>query len=1007
MYLKVKNSIIYKGVNMDKLIEKEDKGLLEVAIDIKPIDESDDDKFKITKDIIKATETGLINSLVDSNLALRPKLIVNDYSKGSKVLNDIIVELMNCNEFMISVAFVTSSGVVPLLETLKYLENKGIKGKIITTDYLNFSEPKALKKLLEFSNIELKIYSKESFHTKGYIFKHSNHYKVIVGSSNMTQTAFTKNKEWNIKVSSLEEGTLVQEVLDEFDNMWREADDLTLGWIETYEEIYLKQREYARNSKVPRITQYTLKPNKMQVAAIQALDRIRDRGADKALIISATGTGKTYLSAFDVRNYDPKRALFIVHREQIAKQALNSYRNVFGDTRSMGILSGTSKEVDRDFIFSTVQTLSKDEVLQSFPRNEFDYIIIDEVHKAGAASYQKIVEYFEPKFLLGMSATPERNDEFNVFKMFDYNVAYEIRLQQALEEDLLCPFHYFGITDITIEGQELEESTDFKYLVDDHRVQHIIDKVNFYGYYGKRVKGLMFCSDKKEARTLSDKFNERGYKTIALTGENSQQERDEAVQRLEQDEEENCLEYIFTVDIFNEGVDIPAVNQVVMLRPTKSAIIFVQQLGRGLRKNDSKEYVVIIDFVGNYNSNFLIPIALSGDRTYNKDTIRKFVMEANRLIPGCSTINFDEISKKRIFESIDKANFNDMKIIKDSYTALKQKLGRIPELKDFDLYGAIDPVRIFDSNSLGSYYKFLVKHEKAYTVRLSPTQENFVEFISKKLASGKRVHELEMIRCTLNYGDSLMSRLKTVLTEEYGINFKESTETSVVNVLINEFASGTGKKTYEGCIFLEKDGPDYKISGIFKENLKNEEFKRIVEELVEFGITRYKNNYSNRYMDTSFQLYQKYTYEDVCRLLEWEKGEVALNIGGYKFDKKTKTYPVFINYEKSEDVEHTINYEDRFLSPSQLIAISKSGRTEKSEDVMQAYSAEEDGVEMSLFVRKNKDDKMSKEFYFLGKIKAIGSPHTFTMKNTTKTAVEINYQLYTAVRQDIYDYITS
>jgi superfamily II DNA or RNA helicase/HKD family nuclease len=992
---------------MDDIAIKNRGQSIPTDIKIKTIDETTDSKAKITRDILVASESGLISNLVDSNLALRPKLIINDYSKGSKVLNEIASELASCNEFMISVAFVTSSGVLPLLETLKVIEKKGIKGRVITTDYLNFSEPKALKKLLEFTNIKVKLYSKESFHTKGYIFKHNDHYKMIIGSSNLTQTALTKNKEWNIKISSLEEGTLTEEVLDEFECMWKEAEDLTLEWIRTYEEIYHQQRDYTRRSTVPRISQYTLKPNKMQVSAIQALERIRQKGADKALIVSATGTGKTYLSAFDLRNYNPQRALFIVHREQIAKQALESYRNVFGDTRTMGILSGTSKDVNKDFIFSTVQTLSKDEVLQSFHKNQFEYIVIDEVHKAGAPSYQKIVSYFEPDFLLGMTATPERNDEFNIFKMFDYNIAYEIRLQQALEEDLLCPFHYFGITDIAVDGAGLDENTDFKYLIDDERIKHITDKINFYGFYGQRVKGLIFCSDKKEARELSNKFNNLGYKTVALTGDNSQEERDEAIQRLEQDETTNCLDYIFTVDIFNEGVDIPAVNQVVMLRPTKSAIIFVQQLGRGLRKNKEKEYVVIIDFVGNYNGNFLIPIALSGDRTYNKDTIRKYVMEANRLIPGCSTVNFDEISKRRIFESIDKANFNDVKLIKESYNDLKQKLGRIPGLKDFDEYNAIDPVRIFDSNSLGSYHTFLTKYEKEYSIELNPTQEKFIEFISKKLAAGKRPHELEMIKCAIDYNDNLMSRLRMILKQEYNIEFKNSTEASIVNVLTNEFPSGTGKKTYEECIFLEKDDSDYKISRIFAENLQNRDFKNQVEELLDFGIARYRSYYSDRYKGMSFQLYQKYTYEDVCRLLEWEKAEVALNIGGYKFDKKTKTYPVFINYEKSGDIVDTINYEDRFLSPSQLVAISKSGRTAESDDVVQAYNAEKDGVEMSLFVRKNKDDKISKEFYFLGKIKAIGEARLFTMKNTTKTAVEIDYQLYTPVRQDIYEYITS
>ena len=989
---------------MDTLINKDTQDTLG-NINFKPIESID--QSNIRNEILQASTTGLINSMEISNLALIPKLIINDYLQGNKVLHELISELNKCNEFYISVAFITNSGVTPLLETLKNLERKGIKGKILTTDYLNFSEPKALKKLLKFSNIELKLYSKENFHTKGYIFKHDDHYKVIVGSSNLTQSALTKNKEWNLKISSLEEGSLTEDVISEFNNLWNDAYELTLERIETYEEIYRKQREYTRKTTIPSISQYKLKPNKMQVAAIQNLKKLRNNGENKALLISATGTGKTYLSAFEIREFNPKRALFIVHREQIAKQALNSFKDVFGDTKTMGILSGNSKDIDKDFIFSTVQTLSKDDILHSFNKNTFDYIVIDEVHKAGAKSYQKIVNYFTPKFLLGMTATPERNDDFDIFKLFNYNIAYEIRLNQALEEDLLCPFHYFGVSDITINGVELNEESDFRYLVADERVNHIIDKINFYGYCGDRVKGLIFCSNKKEALELSNIFNSRGYNTVALTSDNSQSERENAINRLEQDDLDNSLDYIFTVDIFNEGVDIPAVNQVIMLRPTQSAIIFVQQLGRGLRKHSLKEYVVIIDFVGNYKSNFLIPIALSGDRTFNKDTIRRYVMEGSRIIPGCSTINFDEISKKRIFEAIDVANFNDIKLIKESYNSLKQKIGRIPTLSDFDTYNSIDPLRIFDNKSLGSYYKFLSKYEKDYTIKLSNSEELFIEFISKKLASGKRPHELLLIKSIINNCNNLITQLKIDLKEIYNIEFKTTTEQNIVNILTNEFATGTGKKTYSSCIFIEKLGSDYTASKIFKEHLRNEDFKNMVLELINFGLDRYNKNYSNKYMNTCFQLYQKYTYEDVCRLLEWEKAEVALNIGGYKFDKTTKTYPVFINYNKHENISDTINYEDRFLSNSKLIAISKSGRSLTSDDIVQAYNAEKNGVEMSLFVRKNKDDKISKEFYFLGKIKTTGTPVEFVMKNTTKTAVEITYQLTTPIRKDIYEYIIS
>lgn len=310
--------------------------------------------------------------------------------------------------------------------------------------------------------------------------------------------------------------------------------------------------------------------------------------------------------------------------------------------------------------------------------------------------------------------------------------------------------------------------------------------------------------------------------------------------------------------------------------------------------------------------------------------------------------------------------------------------------------------------TLASYYKFLVKYEKEYTVRLSQAEEKVIEFISKKLSSGKRVHELLLLNRMLTYRNGLMSLLKEQLYNEYGIQMMEKSIQNVVNVMTNEFPSGSGKKTYEECVFLEKDGTgDYCVTKSFGKMLDNPEFFTILKELVEFGISRYKLYYSNRYKDTNLVLYQKYTYEDVCRLLDWENNEVPLNIGGYKYDKKTKTFPVFINYDKAENIQDTIKYEDHFVSASNLIAISKQSRTKESEDVQNFLYAEERGINVELFVRKNKDDKISKEFYYLGRMKATGQAKEFVMANTDKTAVEIEWALDTPVREDIYEYIVN
>ena len=977
-------------------------------------------------------QDGFITAFIDkehsSNLAYKPQFLSNNYQSGHKVLTTIERELNECTEFCISVAFITESGITPLLQVLKELEIRNVPGKILTTDYLTFSDPKALRTLASLKNIELKMYvssNDEGFHTKGYIFKKANAYNIIIGSSNLTQSALTINKEWNTKIVSTEFGEMSTQIISEFNDLWNSEHSLPFEkFIDNYSKAYdikKKQRELAnqefKDRDIANLDMYRLTPNSMQANFCSNLQKLINAGESRALLISATGTGKTYASAFGTREIGFNRMLFIVHREQIAKQAMDSYSTVFGSSKSYGLLSGNSKDYSQDVLFSTMQTMSKDEYLHSFNPNAFDIIVIDEVHHAAANSYIKIMNYFKPKLWLGMTATPDRrvNDGDDIYSIFNHNIAYEIRLQQALEEFLLCPFHYFGITDLELDdmisSDSVSKSLDlkqFNYLTSDTRVEYIIEKTSYYGYSGNRVKGLMFCSRKEVGEELSHKFNERGLRTLFLSGDDSQDAREEAIDRLTSDERDDYLDYIITVDIFNEGVDIPEINQVVMLRPTQSPIIFVQQLGRGLRKRPNKEFVVIIDFIGNYKNNFMIPIALSGDRTYNKDNVRRYVVEGEKIIPGSSTIHFDSISRKRIFESIDAANFSDLKLIKDNYLNLKYKLGRIPSLIDFDNYGEMDVLRIFDNNSLRSYYTFLVKYEKDYLYRLTENEALFVEFISRKLASGKRIHELLLLDMLLNNSNIPISQYISRLSNKFGITIDQKELINVFNVMTNEFPSGSNKRTYENCIFIEQnDDGNWSVSNQFKECLSNTAFYNIVRELIDFGIHRYKRDYSNQYKETRFVLYKKYTYEDVCRLLSWQHNEVSLNIGGYKYDSWSKTFPIFINYDKADNIQDTVKYEDHFVSPDKLIAISKSNRSINSDDVQNFIHAKERGIRVELFVRKNKDDAISKEFYYLGGVTATGNVKEFIMENTTPSAVEIEWILDQPVREDLYEYIVN
>lgn len=935
-------------------------------------------------------------------------------------------ELSKCERFIISVAFISKSGLASLKQTLLELENRGIPGKILTTDYLTFTEPGALRSLSKYRNIEVKLFrcdkNIKGFHTKGYLFFKEKVISITIGSSNLTGNALAVNKEWNTCFSVEDDATLYKSVIEDFESLWNSSNafPITEEILDEYTQIYIEQKRIARelqqqkialekdavirDSKKISFDQILLEPNSMQLEFVRKLNEIRAMGEHRALLISATGTGKTYAAAFALREINPKRALFLVHREQILRKAIESFKNVFGDTKTFGLYSGTSHEIDRDFIFATMQTMATH--FEDFAKQEFQVIVVDEAHRVGAESYQNMMAYFNPDLWIGMTASPDRTDKFDVYSAFDHNIAHEIRLQEAMRLNLLCPFHYYGITDIFVDGEE-KDKRDFARLVCDERVDFIIKKAEYFDHSGNRVKGLAFCSTLEESKELSKKFNERGYRTIALSGADSQDTRENCVKQLEQDEWDGGLDYIFTVDIFNEGIDIPQVNQILMLRPTESPIIFVQQLGRGLRKAENKEFVMILDFIGNYSNNYMIPIALSGDRTYNKDNIRRYVRQGVKALEGASTIHFDEIARKRIYESIDSANFSEMKLIKECYKNLKYKLGRIPNLMDYEEYGEIDVMRIFENASLGSYHKFLKKVEKdEYKVDFGTIEEKYLEYVSTKFANGKRLHELLILNEILDGNNkNVVYRVMNEMQNNFGISVNEKTRKNVENILTGQFASGAAKDTYADVTFIESNETDFCISSKFNDLLVNNEFRRQMTEVVKFGLFRNKKYFGHRYKDTSFCLYEKYTYEDVCRLLDWEKSEVSLNIGGYKYDKNTQTYPVFINYEKNDNISATTRYEDRFVNEGTLIAISKSGRTSKSEDVKAAIEADQRGIKMDLFVRKNKDDHTSKEFYYLGRLHATGSTMDFVMPETTKTAVEITYNLETPVRQDIYEYL--
>ena len=966
-----------------------------------------------THKLVNGYNKAFIDSSIEADSMYSPQFISN--SKGKKVLTVLENELKGCDDLFISVAFITMGGIAPLLGTLKDLEVKGVNGRILTTDYLMFSDPKALEKLNSLTNLQLRVYktidNNTGFHTKGYMFHNNGDLRIVVGSSNLTQSALTTNHEWNTRIVSTTQGQYAKDVESEFNDLWESSvcyDDYKYE----YSELYNKSKaDRAELDKITRTLDLSyskvLVPNKMQEEFTCNVEQIVRSGEKKAILISATGTGKTYASAFALRKlftdnvFSKRKALFLSHREQINKQAKKSYGRIFGMNVPMALLSGNHNNIqeakEATFLFSTMNMMAKEEIRSQFDPEHYSVIVLDECHRSGAESYQRILEYFKPELLLGMSASPERTDGFDVYDLFDHNIAYEIRLQHALENDLLCPFHYFGITDIDIK-EERDSIRNISQLVSDKRVKHILDRAEYYGYSGDRVKGLVFCSTQKEAQELSKKFNETGrYATAMLCGKNSQEEREAAIERLVNDEHPHRLDYIFTVDIFNEGVDIPEINQVIMLRPTESPIVFVQQLGRGLRKAEGKEFVIVIDFIGNYQNNYMIPIALSGDRTGNKDNIRRGLMEGSSLIQGASTIYFDEISRKRIYDSIDAASMDASHLLKKAYENLRYKLGRIPSLCDFDEHGEVDPLLFLYKYK--SYHNFKVHvKEDAYQTVFTHKQKDFLGYISTRYAAGKRAHELLLLR-VLTEGGSL-DDWKQVMS---GIEPLSDVQLSCI---CNQF---TGRFFPNTPALL--DPSTLAPSPDFKEALENADFREAILEVVRFGLSRYQKNYLHAESDSSLCLNQKYTYVEVCQMLNYDKDLTSVMMG-YWHDEKTNTFSVFINYEKSVDTPHSTNYHDRFGSLDNLfdrnhfVAISKSRQTTNSPYIQKIAQFKETGTKIRLFVRKNKNDKTSKEFYYLGQVECTGRMLDGAIPGTSIPIVEIEYKFLKPVNDRIYEYIT-
>ena len=804
-------------------------------------------------------------------------VMTGDKNRNRFLYYQLKMSMRKANKIDIIVSFLMESGVRMILKDLKAALDRGVQVRILTGNYLGITQPSALcliKKELG-NRVDLRFYNdkERSFHPKSYIFHYKNVGEIYIGSSNISRSALTSGIEWNYRFNSLDDkknfSLFYDTFLDLFENHSLVIDDNELtryskNWHKPAVSKDLAKYDNLEDNEDTKV-EVLFQPRGAQIEALYALEDSRLEGVTKGLVQAATGVGKTYLAAFDSAKYE--RVLFVAHREEILKQATISFRNV-RHSDDYGFFCGKQKDTDKAVILASVATLGRSEYLTEdfFAPDYFDYVIIDEFHHAVNEQYQRIVEYFKPQFLLGLTATPERMDGKNIYEICDYNVPYEISLKEAINKGMLVPFHYYGIYDETdysllhlVKGRYEEKELNETYIGNIKRCNLI------YKYYMKyrSKRALGFCCSRQHAEEMAKEFCKRGIEAVAVysnaDGEFSE-DRDKAIEKLKKQE----IKVIFSVDMFNEGVDIATLDMVMFLRPTESPIVFLQQLGRGLRTSKGKEYLNVLDFIGNYEKAGRAPLLLSGGNDLGEKSAYNY---ADIEYPDDCIVDFD-MKLIDLFKELDKKSLS----VKER---IKQEFYRVKEILDSKVPSRIELFTYMDDD----IYQYCMKHAKENPFRrymeflnemheLSVDEEVVYSGMGREFLSliettdMQKVYKMPILYSFYNDGDirlavkdeDVLAAWKTFF--DNGTNWKDfATDASYVDYkamtdkqhlskaksMPIKFLKASGKG-----FFIEKDGYAIAIRDDLDEIIRNEAFRKHMKDILEYRTMDY---YRRRYKE--------------------------------------------------------------------------------------------------------------------------------------------------------------
>ncbi|GAA0719796.1 DEAD/DEAH box helicase family protein [Clostridium malenominatum] len=823
---------------------------------------------KINK-IIKVKKREHVNIAVEENFAYKEAEILSSCitGDGNHLLDKLKISFKRAKSIDIIVAFLMESGVKLIVEDLKEAIKRDVPIRILTGNYLNITQPQALFLLKDAlgDKVDLRFYNvaNKSFHPKAYIFKYEDGGDIFVGSSNISKSALTDGIEWNYRIHKNGHEVEFKYYKDAFENLFNnysivvddnELDGYSKSWRRP--KLFIDLEKYEDNEVEDKIINYP-SPKGAQIEALYKLKKFREEGFDRGLVVAATGIGKTYLAAFDSKNFS--KVLFVAHREEILNQAKESFVCVRPEA-STGFFNGEEKVRDTDILFATVQTLGQKEYLceEYFKRHHFDYIIIDEFHHAVSKNYTNILEYFTPKFLLGLTATPERMDNRDVFEICDHEVVYEVRLKEAINKGWLVPFRYYGVYDETDYGKISFKNGKYddleleKALMIGKRADLILN--HYKKYNSKRALG--FCSSRNHANYMAKYFCENGIKACAVMSGDKMEysmERGEAIDKLKDGE----IKVLFSVDMFNEGLDVPSVDMVMFLRPTQSPTVFLQQLGRGLRRHNDKKYVNVLDFIGNYKKANLIPFFISGDiKNIDKKGKGGYIPGEEEYPEDC-IVNFD-FRLVDLFKKLAEEQRKITDIIIGEFYRVKEEIGERPtrlqmyKYMDDDIYSNIrSKAKI---NIFNDYLGFLHSINE-----LSEGEKKLIntvahEFIKKiETTPMTKTYKMPLLLAFYNKGDLKL----TVTEDEIYMSFKEfySKPSNGVDLLRDKSSKDYktwGKKEYlkiaknprdafvnSAGEFFKENGDSYSLRDELKEFINNRIFVEHFKDVIDYRISRF------------------------------------------------------------------------------------------------------------------------------------------------------------------------